>query len=254
MLKDPLFHFALIGAALFALDAWVLDRPEDKTITVPSATVQRLLETHERRTGRPATEPERREILDRWIDDEVLYREALALGLDRDDPVIRGRLVEKMRFLSRAVERADAGASVDMDAYVSPDATSFTQVYLGRGGAARAEEVLQRLRSGAEPGSVGDAFAHPMGARARTSVQIRSRFGAAFESAVAALEVGGWHGPVESSFGLHLVRVEARGPAPGAAAAARSAARRDLAQARRDWAERAAIRRMRASYRVEEAE
>jgi len=249
MLREPLLHFAVAGAALFALDAWVFDRPDPKTIDVPAATAQRLVQQHERRTGSPPTAEQRKAIVDRWVDDEVLYREALALGLDQNDPVIRGRLVEKMRFLTTAAARNQGAVEQGFDyigrsgAAAAP-AVSFTHVFLGPDDR-RAHDVLAELKRGADPQSLGAPFAHPPTVLLRSLRWVDTRFGGAFSAAVGQLTVGQWSGPIRSAYGHHLVRVDATSEVPGAEQRRRQAAERDVADARRKRAERSAVQALR---------
>src|SRR5690606_38221527 len=100
LLKDPLLHFLLIGAALFAVSAWRGGEPPAETIVISEAEGERLRAAAELARGRAPTQQELEEILEPTIRNEIYYREALALGLDVDDDEVRRRLIEKMQYLS----------------------------------------------------------------------------------------------------------------------------------------------------------
>src|SRR4051812_42950996 len=100
LLAEPMLHFLAIGALLFMLHAR-LHPPGGERIVVSSAFLDALRQDHARRTGHPPTADEERGLVERHVDEEVLYREALALGLDRGDVIVRRRLIQKMEFVIR---------------------------------------------------------------------------------------------------------------------------------------------------------
>jgi hypothetical protein len=264
-LREPALHFVVIGLGLFGLHAAVARPAAPTRIVVSASFIEGLRAEQTARNGRPPTADEERGLIDRFIDDEVLSREAVALGLDRGDLIVRRRLVQKMEFVARGAtpERepstAELQAFLDAHAerYAAKAAVSFRQVFLSRdrrGDAAHDEAVraLAALRAGADPGAVGDPFLQGASWTARTEPEVAVVFGDAFAKAVVALAPGAWSDPIASSYGEHLVRVESRAPAGAPALAAVLArVREDWLAARREEDDRAAHRRLRERYVID---
>lgn len=264
-LREPALHFVVIGLGLFGLHAAVAPRAVPTRIVVSASFIEGLRSEQMQRNGRPPTAEEERGLIDRFIDDEVLYREAIALGLDRGDLIVRRRLVQKMEFVARgaAPERepstAELQALLDAHAerYGAKAAVSFRHVFLSRdrhGDAVHDDAVraLAALRAGAEPGGVGDPFLQGASWKARTEPEVAVIFGDAFAKAVVALAPGAWSEPIVSSYGEHLVRVDSRAPGGAPALSAVLArVREDWLSARREEDDRAAHRRLRARYVID---
>ena len=225
--KEPLLHFLLLGAALFALNAWrTKERPTNTAaprIEVTAAVIEQLRAASERQFGKEPNAEELRGLVMAHIREEVFYREALALGLDRDDTIVRQRLAQKMEFLTGDV----AGATEPTDAvvreffeknvarYAKSGRVSFRHVYFskekrGAGAEAAATEALAALAKGASDETMGDPFLHGFEFAEREQDDVIAAFGREFAEKLAAEPTGQWSGPVLSSYGLHLVRVEAR--------------------------------------------
>jgi peptidyl-prolyl cis-trans isomerase C len=154
LLREPLVHFVVLGTALFLLYARVAPEPAHE-IVVPASLVQGLVRDAERRTGRTPTPAEAEAMVERWIDDEVRYREALALGLDRGDLIVRRRLVQKMDFLLAGSTPVPAPTDAELaawlaahpDQYAAPDRLSFEHVFAAAR-PARAPDASQRRACG----------------------------------------------------------------------------------------------------------
>jgi hypothetical protein len=222
LLREPLVHFLLGGAAIFLLHGWMADPgagPQDR-ILVSEDRVSMLVRSFERTWMRAPTGPELQGLIDDYVTEEVLYREALALGLDRDDLVVRRRMRQKMEFLNEGLTESDP-TEEDLHAFLAahpersriPSRVSFTQVFLNPAADdARAADLLALLRAGEDPSSVGDATLLPQGLSGATPSQVAGTFGTAFAEALAEASPGTWSGPIASSFGRHLVRVDAYEP------------------------------------------
>ncbi len=127
LIKDPLLHFLTVGAAIFAVSYW-LNPPETDTvgqITVSAADVAKMRNTIALVQGRPATDEEVNALIEVRIREEVMVREALAAGLDRDDTVVRNRLIEKMRFLTENVAEPPPPTDAELEAYFAAQADRF---------------------------------------------------------------------------------------------------------------------------------
>ncbi len=229
LLKEPLLQFLALGAGLFLLYGLVDDSGghSPDTIVVTAGQTERLAEGFRRTWQRPPTREELDGLVEEHIKEEVYYREALAMGLDRDDTIVRRRLRQKLEFLADdigdAIDPTDAELASYLEAH--PDDfriaahVSFDQVYLSRdrrGPAAErdAANLLARLQASAvtpgELASLGDGFLLPLSYERVSEDEILSRFGNEFTAGLVELPVGGWAGPVESGFGLHLVRINER--------------------------------------------
>jgi peptidyl-prolyl cis-trans isomerase C len=227
MFREPLLHFLLLGGLIFALNAWrAKERPADAAaprIEVSAAVIEQLRAASERQFGKAPNAEELRGLVMAHIREEVFYREALALGLDRDDTIVRQRLAQKMEFLTGDI----AGAAEPADAvvreffeknaacYAKSGRVSFRHVYFskekrGAGAEAAAAEALAALVKGASDESLGDSFLHGFEFTEREQDDVIAAFGREFAEKLATQPTGEWSGPVVSSYGLHLVRVEAR--------------------------------------------
>ncbi len=271
VLREPLIHFLIGGALLFLLYGWVAgdgDAQRPDRIVVGEERIASLAAGFERTWMRPPTREELEGLVDDFVTEEILYREALGLGLDRDDLVVRRRMRQKMEFLSadlteREPSEAELSAFLEENAarFREPARVSLRQLFLapGRPGAPpqeRAEALLRQLRGeaagGADGEPLGDSTLLPERLEAASPRDLESVFGAAFSDAVAAAPVGVWSGPLPSSFGLHLVYVSAREPGrmPSLAESRRSALR-EWSAARRAEAVEQFERKLRAGYQVE---
>jgi parvulin-like peptidyl-prolyl isomerase len=227
LFKEPLLHFLLLGAALFALNAWrAKERPADggvPRIEVTALVIEQLRAASERQFGKAPNAEELRGLVMAHIREEVFYREALALGLDRDDMIVRQRLAQKMEFLTGDIagtaEPADAVVREFFEKnaarYAKSGRVSFRHVYFskekrGARAEAAAAEALAALAKGASDESLGDPFLHGFEFAEREQDDVIAAFGREFAEKLAAQPTGEWSGPLASSYGLHLVRVEAR--------------------------------------------
>lgn len=227
-LREPLLHFLLIGAALFllygALNRGGSEAPRE--IVISEARIEALAENFATVWMRPPTAVELKGLIDDYVAEEVYYREAVAMGLDQDDTVIRRRLRQKMEFISEnianSVEPTDAQLqeflAQNAGKFARPAELSFRQVYLSaerRGDTARddAEKLLAELQAGrgpADPAEAGDATLLLAAMEAASPQAIANAFGEEFARQVDEAPVGQWSGPIESAFGVHLVRVDER--------------------------------------------
>jgi len=225
LLKEPLIHF-LIGALLVFGFFWATGTgrdPSDYTISIDERDIARLKAGWVQNFRRPPTEEELDGLIDQEIAEEIYYREALRLGLDRGDPIIRRRLSKKMRFLNSediADNPSDAALNEWMDGhqgkYTLSSLYDFEQIYLGQNGTLNVDEVktiAERLNKGtAKPSDFARPISLPTSLNKADISDISRQFGEEFASALSGLASGKWAGPVQSGFGLHLVSITARTP------------------------------------------
>lgn len=226
LLREPLLHFLLIGAGLFLLFRLAHNDPSQQTgkIVVTSARIEQLAVTFARTWQRQPTAEELEGLIQSFIREEVFYREALALGLDRDDTAIRRRLQQKMEFIAEDVAaRVEPKEEEVRDYFLKhPDAFrveqsyTFRHVYLDpkrHGDALQqdAERLLLELdKPGADPAALGDGFLLDYEFKSVNSHDVLGMFGQEFATRLAQLPEGKWQGPVTSAYGAHLVFVEQR--------------------------------------------
>ncbi len=261
-LREPLVHFALLGGLLFAVHARVARPPADRVV-IERAYVDALRAEQKERTGQAPSEEETRGLVERTIDEEVLYREALALGLDRGDLIVRRRLLQKMELIARArvMEPSEAEMTAYLaahaDRYRAAETVSFQHVFVssdrhGDATLADAGQILAALREGAEPSRQGDPFVAGASFARRSRADLEGTFGGAFGEGVLSAPLGEWSGPIVSSYGAHLVRPTARGGAgTPELASVRSRVREDLLRDHRESALRDEIERLRRKYSIE---
>lgn len=223
LLKEPLLHFLLIGAVLFVAYGFVnREKAADpQGITVSAGHVEHLASTFAKTWQRPPTQDELKGLIDQFVKEEILSREAVKLGLDQNDAVIRRRLQQKMEFVTEDLLATAEPTDADLSDYLGkhPDAFredasfSFQQVFLNperRGEAIESDaaKLLAELKAGADPSRSGDATMLPSSMEKARHPQVAGSFGADFADALARSAIGEWTGPVASSFGLHLVLIK----------------------------------------------
>lgn len=242
LLREPLVQFLLIGALLFGAYRYFApsaatpqSSSTDATQPAPARQIAltydqlaRLATQFQAQWGRAPTMRELDKLVEADVREEILYREGLALGLDRDDEIVRRRMAQKMQFLAEDVAAAHMPTEAELRAWFDqnrarfkePARVSFRHLYFSpdrRGGNARAdaEKALAELKetpedtkfAGADPFMFQDYY------RDRAAEYLNKEFGPPFTAAVTKLTAGSWQGPIESGFGWHLVFVDAVIPA-----------------------------------------
>jgi len=261
LLHEPLLHFLILGALLFGLYSGVHRGAAGAAgeIVVTRGQLQSLQAQFERTRQRPPTAEERQDLIDTWVREEIFYREGVAMGLDRDDPVVRRRVAQKLEFIADASAPPTPAELQDWldshaDRYRIEPRYTLTQVYLdvARHGDKLDADVANLRRSLDRGRAVdGDSTLLPPTLERATASELTRAFGRAFADAVASLPLGSWQGPVRSTFGVHLVRVSAVQPARAATLdEARAAVERDFAQERAAHLDAERYRKLRARYVV----
>lgn len=265
LLKDPLVHFLLIGAALFGVSAWrgEMIRAGRERIMITAEQVSKASGTAALAQGRELSPAELNDLVESMVREEVLYREALKLGLDKNDDEVRRRLVEKMNYLTQ--DLADPASSpnelrafytASPELFTIPPLVTFDQVFFSpneRGDKLETDAAtsLEALRAGKPPDQVGDHTPLRAAYDAAPRDQIRVLFGDQMAEALFTAPPGDWAGPYRSDFGFHLVRLRSRTEArlpPYDEIAARVA--EEFGAKRRREENEAAYRRLRANYNV----
>jgi hypothetical protein len=252
VLGEPLVHFLVLGGLVFA-GYGLLDRNREVApdrIVVSQGQLESMMVGFTRTWQRPPAPEEWEGLIRDRVREEVYSREAIALGLDRDDTIIRRRLRQKMEFISEDMATRAQPTDAELGAYLAahPDLFgverrfTFTHVFLnpekhGESLARDAARLLAQLNqagTGAEGPALGDPFLLEHHFAAVTASEVDRQFGQGFAAKLGGILPGQWQGPLESGYGVHLVLVgeHAEGRLP-ALADVRDAVRREWDSARR---------------------
>jgi len=267
-LREPLLHFVALGALIFGAYALV---PKNETarpdqVVVTQAQISMLATTFAGTWQRGPTSDEMNGLIRDYIREEIAAREAIALGLDKDDTVIRRRLRQKLEFISEDVTRRAEPTQQQLQDYLAAHQDvfriermfTFTQVYFdparrGERVARDADSALARLRSGPKIDALmfGDSLLLGSEFAGVSSSDVVKEFGEDFTAKLATLPVGTWEGPIHSGYGVHLVRIDKRdeGELPPLAKV-RDAVEREWANAQRVDAKEAFYRDLLARYSI----
>lgn len=228
-LREPLLHFLLLGATFFV--AWTYLEPDDSPdaaateIHLTPDDVLAMWSFFNSQWQRAPTPEEFSRMVENKVQEEVLYREAIAMGLDKDDTIVKRRMAQKMQFLAEDVAAAyepddaelESWYAANADKFALPGRISFRQLYFSpdqRGQQAHADAQVALNTLAGQPvdtelaASLGDVFMLQNYYADRTPEQVAKEFGPVFAQAVFRAETGSWQGPVESGFGWHLVFVD----------------------------------------------
>ena len=207
--REPLIHFLALGALVYLALTWggtPVD-PASRVITVGPEQQAQIALSFERTVGRAPTDAELDAGIEKYVRDEVLYREALRLGLEDGDAVVRQRLISKMDMSAglgaQAGEPGDAVLRAFFEAnlarYAGPAAVSFDQLFFDSQAAASAALIAGPV--------AGQRIDLPASVEDMPMREVQSRFGELFARTLTPLEPGDdWQGPLPSGFGWHLVR------------------------------------------------
>jgi hypothetical protein len=226
LIREPFIHFLLLGAAIFAAHRLVSGRADNQPgkIVITQGQITSIIVGFSRTWQRPPTDEELERLIRDRVREEVYYREALAMGLDRDDAIIRRRLQQKLEFVTNDVAAVAEPTDVQLTEYLKTHPESFradrrltfSQVYLdpskhGDHLAQDAGQLLIQLRrqgGDVDLSSIGDPFLLEHRFEAASATEITKQFGDTFVMMLGDVPVGEWFGPVESGYGMHLVFVE----------------------------------------------
>jgi peptidyl-prolyl cis-trans isomerase C len=269
LFREPLLHFVVLGGLLFAAEAVLRQKaePSPQVILIAATEIDRLEAQWERLYRRSPSPLELQGLIDAQVKEEVLVREALAMGLDREDTIVRRRLAQKLEFLINDVAGGREPSAVELAAffrarqegYRAPSLVSFAQIYFSRerrAATARddAEAVLARLAEGVPADAAamaGDGFLPGAAFAEQRPADVAAIFGPDFAAAVERLPVGSWQGPIASAYGWHLVRLEARlDPPPPTLSTVAARVRDDWLAEQRRLANEAVLAQLRERYAV----
>ena len=228
VLKEPLLHFLVLGAVLFALFSWVdnnaAPREIDEIVVTPGR-IENLVNGFQKTWQRPPTESELDGLINEFVHEEILYREALAMGLDRDDTIVRRRMRQKLEFITEDIIALPKPSEENLATYLQDhmevfrfdEELSFQHVFLNpdtRGDTldADAGALLGKLRQDAssDASEMGDRFMLGYDFETATAFEIEKAFGRTFIRGLLRQPEGMWSGPIASGYGMHLVYINHR--------------------------------------------
>jgi len=231
--REPLVHFLVLGLVLFAIygiaNRGQSKNPQSHQIVLTLDDLRQLQIGFAAQWQRPPTAQEMMGLVENRIREEILYREALSMGLDKDDTIVRRRMAQKMEFLAEDVAAAHEPSAAELrewfakntQMFAQPPRVTFRLLYFSpdkRGPNARldAEKALVKLAGKPEgwPGAavLGDPFMFQDYMADRTPDQIAKDFGPVFSKALFEQKPGAWRGPLESGYGSHLVYIDTLTP------------------------------------------
>ena len=230
MFKEPLVYFFVLGFVVFGLHSFLNRANQDDTdpftVEVTSADIGWIRSSWEARMKRQPTQQELQGLIKRYIRDEILFREAMAMDLDDQDLVIQRRLVQKLTFvfedLAETLEPTDDELKKylqkNQEKYRIPEMISFTQVYFNpekrKDVTKEVEKLLDRLKSAQsapeEAISLGDTIMIDSTFRKRSPSEVARTLGKKFTNELFLSSEMGWQRPIMSTFGVHLVYIDQR--------------------------------------------
>jgi hypothetical protein len=226
LFREPLLHFAVIGAILFGGYSWLHDEQPDaaagEPVRIGEGDVRWLKQTWSSQWLRDPTADELKGLVEGLLDERLLAREAEEMALDQDDTIIRRRLAQKLKFIvedtAQLAEPTEAELrqlyAANGSHFGTPGSLSFKQIFFDpehrADAAAEAESVLAELNALSEPEPVGDRLLLGNRFDDASELAVSGMFGEDFARQVFAVEPGQWRGPVKSGYGIHLVFVTHR--------------------------------------------
>ena len=228
LLREPLVQFLLLGGLLFLYFEWRggSGGPGSTRIAITPGLIEHLASGFTRTWQRPPTDAELKGLIDDYVKEEIATREAVGMGLDRDDTIIRRRLRQKLEFLVEDAASASPPTDAELTAWLemhpqsfqAEPQLSFRQVYVSperRGASAGADagKLLARLRAkgpDVTTDGLGDASMLPAEQPLSPLREVERSFGNDFAQVLLTIPPGRWAGPIESPYGLHLVLVRER--------------------------------------------
>jgi peptidyl-prolyl cis-trans isomerase C len=228
--REPFFQFIALGALLFAISEYISTRQSTPHIVLTRMEVEGIENNYRLQYGASPTAAQLQSLIDRYLREEVFYREALKLKLEDNDEIVRRRLVQKYEFLQQDMSAPRQPTVAELNAffeshqnqYQVPERLTFSQVYFSvdragdapaRARAARVLALLENRRLDRAP-ELGDSFPGEVDYAQVTPTQVRRAFGSsALSEELFRIPPGRWAGPFRSGLGWHLVYVSAHAPA-----------------------------------------
>jgi parvulin-like peptidyl-prolyl isomerase len=256
--KDPLLFFLLVGALIYAASQWAAQNDDEYNIIVGEADVQRISDQWSMQMRRPPNSQELQGLVDQFIREEIYYREALRMGLDANDTIVRRRMVQKLTFLTEDIATSAAFTEGDLQAFYQDNLAnyqlaerySFKHRYfsLDRRGNARADATAAL----ADTTITGDPFMLQREYALRSEREIGDLFGRQFATSLVEMQPqDSWQGPIQSAYGWHVILLTDKRPASVQPfTSVRERVLSDAQQVARDEANTRYFEELRAQYNI----
>lgn len=220
---EPLLQFVFLGGLAFSLHHLLFGSVQSEYVRSADAPIEQFRQDWFASKGAAPSAAEEAALVEEWIEEEVLYRRAVELGIDQNDTIVRRRLVQRMRFLLEDTSHIAAPSDTDLQAWLgqhparfaAPERISFAHFFFSRGGrgerlGADAQSALKELERDPEASIEADPFFRGSRFTGATPQEIARAFGPEFAAELAQIPLGRWSGPVKSAYGLHLVNLSER--------------------------------------------
>jgi parvulin-like peptidyl-prolyl isomerase len=216
ILKEPFIHFLLIGGLLFLLYGMLNKERDESEIVIDDNLVNELVAKWELKRNRQPTFEELENLIEEYIQQEVLYKEALVMKLDHNDEIVKRRLAQKMEFISDGLAESLQPTNEMLMAYYEKNKSNykkdpsytFWQVYFSADERNNALADATNALVSKSPETLGDELLLQVEYADASSYQIANDLGSAFAQRLDSLEVGQWTGPITSSYGVHIVLIK----------------------------------------------
>ena len=212
-MNKKVLSFFIIGFLIYLFDYTFNENEDEDVITIYDDEIQALIKNWNEQVGRAPREEDIRGIIDQLIEEEILYREAVKLGLDKNDIIVKRRLAQKLMFLRDSIESVAPDIESlntfyenNKEKYLIEELYTFSQIYFSfsPNSNEKAKTSLLEMQEGSEPLG-GEPFMLGKSFVNRTKKEITRDFGNEFSEVLVQLQKGNWHGPIKSSYGDHLV-------------------------------------------------
>ncbi|OUR94339.1 hypothetical protein A9Q87_01455 [Flavobacteriales bacterium 34_180_T64] len=215
IVKEPLFHFLLIGAIIFLVYMMVNTEQNTQEIVIDDNLVNELASKWELKRNRRPTLEEMEGMINQYVEQEVLYQEALTMNLDHNDEIVKRRLAQKMEFISDnmaeslqpTLEMLESYYEEHKDNYAKAPIYSMQVLYFSEDKRENASADALAALNHENPLELGDNISLPSNYKDESAFKITRDYGRVFTNALDSLETGKWVGPVQSGFGIHLVNI-----------------------------------------------
>ncbi|MBD0824912.1 peptidyl-prolyl cis-trans isomerase [Aestuariibaculum marinum] len=223
LIKEPLLHFFVLGALLFAIYSLVNKNTDEEEIIIDNSDIEHMIELWQMQWQRPPSEDELQDLINKYVDQEVMYREALRLNLDHNDEIVKRRLAQKMEFLGNDLTTLVAPATdKNLKAYFEKHKENYATDYNytlhqviftadnHKNPVAKANNVLDTydVSSSESLKEVGDKFPLPYTYSNVDAFYLNRELDENFTKQLSSLRIGEWSGPIMSGFGVHLIYIE----------------------------------------------
>ncbi len=218
ILKEPLVHFLLIGAVLFLVYGLLNTEQNEGEILIDDNLVNELVAKWELKRNRRPTLEEMQGMINQYVEQEVLYQEALAMNLDHNDEIVKRRLAQKMEFISDGMaeslqptlEMLEAYYEAHKDNYTKASIYSMKVIYFSEDKRKDANADALSALQNENPMELGDNISLPNSYINESAFKIARDYGSVFTNSLDSLETEKWVGPIQSGFGIHLVHISER--------------------------------------------